>query len=273
MHDLPPLSVFIIGVLPDEAERALAAPAGVTVEITRIKDAARAAAHLASGARAPELILIAAARDGEGSAAAIDALRRAAPLARIWRIAGNWCEGEKRSGRPPEGCLMSYAHQWPVRWGRELAALGEGAQPAWSLPLTASSEERLLALADRPLTCRSGQIAIVSQSSAAAAALADACRLFGYQPLAVREDRIWSAPDAVALIWDTDCYRMVDASRVARLRKFAGDAPLVALAGFPRKGDIRRAQGVGVAGVVSKPFLIHDLYWQLEQAIISNCQD
>jgi CheY-like chemotaxis protein len=263
------VSVLVIGRLSDEEQRALVAPAGVTLEVACVERIDQAAGHLQLSGSPLELILIVEARGGECSTAAIDALRSVAPLARLWRIAGTWCEGEGRSGRPPAGCLVSYAHQWPARFGRELAALAAGLQPAWAWPLTASNEERMLALAERPLARRSGQVVISARSTPTAAALADACRLVGYEPLVIREDRPWSTPAAIAVLWDTDCYRMTDAIEVGRLRELAGAAPIVALAGFPRSDDIRRAREVGIQAVVSKPFLIHDLFWQLDEAIAS----
>ena len=196
-------------------------------------------------------------------------LRGLAPLARMLAVAGNWCEGEARSGRPPAGCLASYEHQWPARCRGELAVLARGERPVWALPVTASAEERMLAAAERPRARGSGQVVIVARVAATAAALADTCRLVGYEPLVVREDLPWSAPAAAAIVWDTDPARIGDIGMVERVRQSAAGAPLVALAGFPRRDDIRRAQAAGIAAVVSKPFLIDDLYWQLDEAVRS----
>ncbi len=40
---------------------------------------------------------------------------------------------------------------------RELAALAAGSQPLWAMPVTMSSEERTLALAERPLGAATGR--------------------------------------------------------------------------------------------------------------------
>ncbi len=269
MRTVATLSVLVIGRLPDEAARALTLPSDVDVAVEPFASFEEVARRLEARADAPELILLAEARGGEWSTAALDALRGLAPLARVWRMAGNWCEGEARSGRPPAGCLASYEHQWPARlrasW-RRWPAESDPCGPCRSPPRPKSET---LAAAERPRARRSGQVVIVARGAATAAALADTCRLVGYEPLVVREDLPWSAPAAAAIVWDTDPARLGDIGMVERVRQSAAGAPLVALAGFPRRDDIRRAQAAGIAAVVSKPFLIDDLYWQLDEAVRS----
>ena len=65
-----------------------------TFDRRRILNAA--ARMLARGGDPPELIVLVQSRPGEFSAAEIDDLRRLAPLARVRRLLGTWCEGEAR---------------------------------------------------------------------------------------------------------------------------------------------------------------------------------
>jgi hypothetical protein len=98
----------------------------------------------------PELIVLAHAFPLQYSHAEIDRLRRLAPLSRIVALLGSWCEGETRSGSPAPGVIRVYWHQWAERSGRELARLARGEPSAWSLPVTATEEERLLSQSARP---------------------------------------------------------------------------------------------------------------------------
>jgi CheY-like chemotaxis protein len=241
-----------------------------SVKLQQADDLDAAARLLAADGSAADLIVLAESRPGEFAAASIDALRRLAPLARVWRLVGSWCEGEARSGRVPPGCLTTYWHQWQSRWTRELARASAGDSPAWALPATLSAEERALAAMEYPLAHRAGLIAICARHAQTAAALSDACKLAGYSTRVVCEGQSWEAAGALALIWDAECDRMKNREQVAKLRACAGGAPVLALAGFPRVDDFRAAAEAGVAAVISKPFLVHDLVWHLDQVASAN---
>jgi CheY-like chemotaxis protein len=71
-------------------------------------------------------------------------------------------------------------------------------------------------------------------------------------------------------VWDATPERLHDEVAVARLKRLTREAPIVAVVGFPRADDVRRARQAGVSAVVSKPYLVRDLLWQLEQAISSD---
>jgi CheY-like chemotaxis protein len=256
---------------------------------------------LADPAQAVDLLVLSESRPGRFSAAAIEALRRRSPLARVWRLLGSWCEGETRSGRPPLGCLSTYWHQWEARWAQERARAAAGHPPAWALPLTSSPEERALAAAEYPLARAGGPIGICAPHAATAMALADACRLGGYSPEILRlESRLeagcWRpeageknaqgerqppisnpkskiknpkspTPDPSPILWDTSADEMTNPAALERLRALAGQGPILAVVGFPRPDDIRRAAEAGIAAVVSKPYSVHDLLWQLARVV------
>ena len=110
-------------------------------------------------------------------------------------------------------------------------------------------------------------IVVCAARSAQAAAAADACRLGGYETLIVAEGSHFSASCAAAVLWDTQIEDACDAALVRELRRAAGDAPLVALVGFPRPDDVGRASQAGVTAIVSKPYRVRDLLWHLTEAI------
>ncbi len=230
-------------------------------------DPLSAANQLACIESPPELIVLAESRPGQFSAESIDAMRRLAPLARMHRLLGTWCEGEQRTGRPPAGCTSSYWHQWHPRVERQLARASSGLRPIWVLPSTASADEQALATADEPLARGSGLVVICACETQAAESLADVCRLAGYTTVIVRDDQQWAAPGAVAVVWDTSVERAKNHECVETICRSAGGAPLVALIGFPRAEDVSQATHGRVAAVVSKPFSIHDMLWQLGEVV------
>jgi CheY-like chemotaxis protein len=212
-----------------------------------------------------DLIVLCESRRGQFSTEAIDGLRRLSPLARIWRLVGSWHEGEPRTGHPPAGCLSTYWHQWPARAERALEATA-----GWNLPPTATPEERLLAQNDKPIEQHEGTIVVCAGRLESALALADVCRLAGYDIVIVRDGDDLGAAAALAVVWDATPERLHDEVAVARLKRLTREAPIVAVVGFPRADDVRRARQAGVSAVVSKPYLVRDLLWQLEQAISSD---
>jgi CheY-like chemotaxis protein len=228
-----------------------------------------AALQLVGGGEPFQLIVLAEARPGEISSAGIDELRQTAPLARVWRLLGSWCEGEARSGHPPQGCLRSYWHQWRERFAREAVAAREGRCPVWGLPSTVTADERILAESRGSIKGRAGLVFISASRNESASALADACRAGGYETMIVRHPEPIVPRDAApaALVWDTTIERACDPRQVRLMRRAAADAPLLAVAGFPRPEDRKRAIEAGASAVISKPFAVADLWWSLDELI------
>ena len=226
-------------------------------------DSTQAAAMLADGSILPDLIVVAQAYPGQISPAAINTLRRSAPLARVVGLLGSWCEGELRSGRPWPGATRIYWHQWPARWQRELDHFARGECPTWGLPLTASEDDRLLLeTPSLPTSPRQGLIAIDAQRQMAQW-LAAACQAEGYETLWVRPAQAVQSQGAVAAIFDDADGRGIPRQRLSEL---AAATPTVALLSFPRREDIDRAEAAGAKVVLSKPLLLADLSWALDRA-------
>lgn len=245
-----------------------------TIDATKVDavdDLPTAMQWLASSDSTPQLIVLFQARPGQFSQADIESLCALAPLARIWRVLGPWCEGETRSGHPPTGCTSLPWHEWPARLERELSALRAGQMPEWSQPLTASSEERTLALAQRPLPRASDPstgavVAIVAPHAATAAALADVVRLGGYEPHVIPPGAEGCLLAGEILLWDAHADEVCDAQAVAIVRRNAPTAALIALVTFPRPADAWCAMELGIAAIVAKPYRVADLLQALSEA-------
>jgi CheY-like chemotaxis protein len=269
-----PVRILQVGS-PASAGADLSGPLAIDIAaIDAVDDFPGAIQWLAATETPPQLVVLFQARPGQFSQADIESLRTLAPLARLWRVLGPWCEGETRSGHPSASCISLPWHQWPARLERELLAQRGGQLPEWSQPLTASSEERTLALAERPLPRAAGAgpttvaiVAIVAPHAATAAALADVVRLGGYEPrvIAGGVEHRWSA--AAALLWDAHADELCDPQAVAEVQAFAPSAALIALATFPRPADARRATELGVTAVMAKPYRVADLLESLAAAI------
>ncbi|HEX3997366.1 MAG TPA: hypothetical protein VHX65_02335 [Pirellulales bacterium] len=239
-------------------------------ELAVVSDMAAAAERLAAADWDPELIVVAQSWPGEFSPKQIDRLRRMRPLARLSELLGSWCEGETRTGRPAGGTLRNYWHQWLPRMGPQFERAARGQRPVWSLPTTATDDERLLATVERgELPQRTpasrGLIAVLLSSGVMARAVCDACPTRGYACIWLPHGREKYLAGVRAVIWDAPPVVESWAGSMAQLRQAWKDTPIVALAGFPRIEDVERLRAAGAAAVVSKPFLLDDLFWQIEQ--------
>jgi len=239
-------------------------------QLATAPDFASASQQLESHACDPELIVMAQAWPGQFSPKQIERLRRLAPLARINELLGSWCEGETRTGRPAGGTSRNYWHQWLPRMAPEFARAARGERPVWSLPTTATDDERLLAIADattvapHPLP-QNGLIAILLRNAAMARALCDACPTRGYASIWLPQGRGPYLAGVRAAIWDAPPAVESWAGTLASIQQDFKGAPIIALANFPRIEDVQRLRAAGAAAVISKPFWSDDLFWQLGQ--------
>lgn len=233
--------------------------------VTQAGDIETAAALLHADRVAPEVIVLAQDHPGQFTAEAIDRLRRAAPLSRVVVLLGSWCEGELRSGEPAPGVIRVYWHQWFARFDREWSHLFGGRSSAWSLPATATDEERLLAEDFRPAP-HYGAIVVCAHGRDMRDWLAEACRRRGYATICLRPNEAIRVDGARAAILDaTDA----GPEEIAEIRRLAGQlagTPIIVLLSFPRIEDHQRTLDAGAAAVLSKPLLVEDLYGRLEQA-------
>jgi len=272
------LSICIVG----DSRRAefIAARTGLTQwgSIADYPNIEEAVAAIASGQTAPDVIVMAQAFPGQFSAEAIDRLRRQAPLARIFGLMGSWCEGEMRTGSPWPAVVRTYWHQWPARARRLLGRLASGRSGPWTLPLTDTEEERLLADAcelapkaceadSRPNDARrsvAGVVAISSGEAETAQWIAASLRAFGYATVWHPHGAMSCIQGATAAIFDATNLVEAECSRLREFVRTVYPAPVVVLLGFPRIEDEARARLAGAAAVLSKPISLNDLRWTVE---------
>ena len=127
-------------------------------------------------------------------------------------------------------------------------------------------DERIVELVEQPCDAGHGLVVVCAARSEHARALADGCTRGGYQTLVVAAGERFAAKDAVAIVWDTPIEAACDADEVSRMQRSAGGAPIFIVAGFPRADQVEAAKLAGVAAVISKPYLVRDLWWQLARA-------
>ncbi len=223
---------------------------------------------LTEGQVVPDVIVIAQAFPGQFSHQAVDRLRRLAPVARWVGLMGSWCEGEMRTGLPWPGVVRTYWHQWAARCNREFRRMADGQRCSWALPPTASEEERLLAdvncyssrLETSTQQPQRGLVLIRTPSSETAQWLAAVCRSRGFATVWQREAASARVEGATAALFDASEIGECQCDELRRLADAVQPAPVVALLGFPRAEDRRRALTSGAAAVLSKPLALDDLF-------------
>lgn len=260
---IAPPSILLVGPAGRSEFREAVAALGGRGRVTPARYAAEAEAILASGKPAVDLIVVLQSFPGEIARNAVDRLRRQAPLARVVGLLGSWCEGEMRSGEPWPAAIRVYWHQWADRCAAEWDRIEGGRPAAWSLPATATEEERLLVESRDPLPGGTGLVAVCSRSVDMAEWLCEACRRQGYASVRLDPRHVPRVEGAAAALIDLPDSGPAD---LAELEAFAArlrPAPVLALMHFPRSHDIRQSRRRGAAGVLSKPVQLEDLLWRV----------
>jgi hypothetical protein len=209
------------------------------------------------GVQLPELIVVAQSRPGSFPVHGIERLRRSAPLAGIVALAGSWCEGESRSGRPAAGVARLYWHEFPSWWRRQLAFRAAGRCPEWARP--AASDERVVV--SRELLPASGTIAIDAGCWDSAAAIADVVHSAGERTIWLQSGREVAPAGITAGIWEGGQLNDREAERLAAFCATLApqQAPVLALLDFPRRDRCEAARHAGAAAVMGKPWSNVDL--------------
>lgn len=274
-------ALFIGNVANEEFSAALAALGEAFAVTTRADVATALATNPSAAATAYELIVLAQSRPGEFSAADCDRLRRCFPLAAVVSLAGSWCEGEMRSGTPLATACRIYWHQAGNRLRDDFARRAAGRTPTWSLPTTSSEDERVLArsippphskqhtndagAADR--STQRGTIALFGHERTSIEFLVDVCRAGGFEPLWIGPGRVLEPGRVQAAIWDVTIFGDSAPAELAEITRMIPAERVIALLGFPRWHDFQRAAQLGVGAVVSKPFVLDDLYLALDDLV------
>jgi CheY-like chemotaxis protein len=223
---------------------------------------------LVSSRDAPfDVIVVAQRRPGEHSHATFDALRDRAPLTPIVCLLGSLCEGEARTGKPWPGAVRVYAHQFAARIGAELARLETDGTTTWAPPFTATDEDRVIASSPWTMPKLAARVAVISHDRQSASALCDALQSAGCSTTFFRDDLAGIDDSADIIVWD--CMASFASRRASfnSLVQRLPRTPKVLLVGFPRAEDTADAVSHGANAVVSKPFLVEDLLWQLRACL------
>jgi CheY-like chemotaxis protein len=110
-------------------------------------------------------------------------------------------------------------------------------------------------------------VLVSSTTAGAAETIVAACNAGGYSA-------VWCPPPAHAVIagvrlilCDTNSVNETAMSRWARLVGQYPGIPLIALVSFPREQDVPRVSQTGVSAVVTKPYLLADLFSVMAEAL------
>lgn len=235
-------------------------------DVTRVPDMEAAVFAFSEDTVVPEVIVLAQAHPGQYSVEAVDRLRRLCPLARVVGLLGSWCEGEVRSGDPWPAAIRLYWHQWAPSCQRELGRLAEGRVSPWTLPLTATDEERLLAGNVETTPASRGLVALAVRRFEMHDWLSAACRQRGYSTVWLRPGDPIRIEGATAAVFDGVDGGPDEIAAIQCLVARLPGVPIIALLDFPRIDDHARVKAAGAASILSKPLAIEDLFWYLERA-------
>jgi hypothetical protein len=218
----------------------------------------------------PDVIVLAASRPGLMRAGDVEQLRRSVPLAGMVSLLGSWCEGETRTGRPAKGVLRTYWYEFPNWWRRQLALRAAGRCPDWAQPATGDSYGLSVGAIERATNLGGGLIVLQTTCWETGDALADVLRAAGYATAwNLAGARGQQIRGAVAGIWEGRQFDEPEMPQLAGFcRRLAKDnAPVIALADFPRRDRCAAAYQAGAAAVLGKPFLNVDLLVTLERLV------
>jgi len=206
--------------------------------------------------RSPELMVICQSHPGTVSRRVVESLRRTAPLASVVALAGSWCEGETRTGRPLPGVDRLYWHQFPAWWHRQMALRAAGRCPEW-----ARSGATRISEPGRPRP-RPTVVSIRTSIRESAEALSDLLNRTGFTTAWHREGSPQlTLRGAGAGIWVGGQLSDREAADLhAFCRMFPGArGSVIALLDFPRRDSVDRAMEAGAAAVLGMPWRNVDL--------------
>jgi hypothetical protein len=221
-----------------------------------------ACAALDDSAAPPELLLLAQPLPGYYQQKEINDLQRRAPLARIVVVAGTWCEGELRTGKPPWGVLRLYWHEFAPWWTAAQLRLAEGQCPSWSLPLDSPGAGRFQPETTRGEAVLHRSIAISAADYSTYSTFAAALRDYGLSAVQVRKDEAMELPQRLCGgIWVGG---QLDGQEVRQLKEFCQKirdhrGQVVAILDFPRAEHVQQARDAGARAVFGKPYVLYEV--------------
>jgi DNA-binding NarL/FixJ family response regulator len=232
----------------------------------------------ANAGKSPELILLAQSHPGSDDQAVVQRLHRVAPLTRLIVVAGSWCEGELRTGRPLTGVIRLYWYELAPWWRAALRRVARGERPPWAAPLTDSragqsmpidatefSESELRSAPARILAIDATDYAAFEALSGGLTGLGWSCVWRPRHRPAAASVSTNRHETPTAGIWDggqlSDAEQESLADFCHRLRPH--NAPVVVLLDFPRGEHIAQVESAGAATLLAKPYQLSLLHNEL----------
>ena len=157
--------------------------------------------------------------------------------------------------------LRSYWHAWLPRWTVQFNRVTSGQLPVWGLPATCTDDDRMASAVDCQSNTPPQLVAICARSHDMANMLCEACAEQGHLPVWIDPRRPTQLVGAHAIIWDGTGTALPELSQVTA--QFPS-LPILALIDFPRRNEVELALGMGASAVISVPFLLGDLFHQLD---------
>lgn len=243
MASAPPPSVWLAGDTLDADFAPTQAWLATAADCSYV-----AAGHAPWNQTVPDAIVLFQSRPDSIGQRDIERLHRLAPLARLVVVAGPWCEGELRSGRPPHGVTRILWHQWNQRLPQELGLARAGNSVNYPRVRTLTPVDRLLQMLVRPAVTLRGQAAVAIGCSRhdRLDALTDLCAFAGLS-IAQQADQA-----AVCIV---DSWEHLPQPMTGRPVL----PPVILLLDWPRASDLEQAKERGVAAVLGQPLLVTDL--------------
>jgi hypothetical protein len=215
----------------------------------------------------PDAVLLVQSRPGQISRPQVERLYAHLPLTRLIGLAGPWCEGELRTGRPWPGVVRVPWRDWRWRLPRELGLNGTSRLLSDGLPRTATETDRLQQSVASLTGLRFiGNVKLVTPSRATFEAWSAALQRLGVRCLDLPAgSHAASSPTDLQIIdgWDN----VARAAEPADSPSTSAAQSRILLLHFPRPDDIIRAASLGIAAVLAQPLLLADLAAALQGAL------
>jgi hypothetical protein len=235
---------------------------------------AGATARIDGGELPPEVLLLAQPRPGVNAQEHLDRLYATAPLVRVAVVAGTWCEGEMRTGRPLQGSLRLYWHELPAWWEGAQRDRSAGRAPPWSLPVEpwAAAAWRDHPGAGMDAQAARAVVAIDARDFATFETLSAALAGLGWRCIwtprgrkLADAGRASDAASATAGIWDGGQLDPAECNALQRFCKQFGvqPAPVIAMVDFPRLEHLELVRTAGASAIMGKPYAITALAAEL----------
>jgi hypothetical protein len=237
-----------------------------------------ALAAISDSSSLPDLVLWAQARPYAVNQQPLDQLCRTSPLTRVVVVAGTWCEGELRTGQPPQGVVRLYWYEFAPWWRAALSRAAAGLTPPWAEPMFDPRAGQFIgshfANSGEPLSNERRLVAIDCLDYGTFEALQLGLRGEGWgahwQPRRRPEiggEQNKSAHAFSAGIWDGS---QLDETERSSLRSFCmqmrdSGAPVIALLDFPRFEHQQAIQELGASEILGKPYQLSLLIQELDR--------